>query len=275
MESNFEFKTALEVFRTMRKNLVISLLLGISFWLKATTLESTAKKPVPVDNEYIHTYQNKAGKWLLPSDIKTSVVNQLKEFESDELEFRAINNFRDGEALYANRPLFFPYGEEYLNSLIASGKGRDVIVADVRDFIWPVSTSKSSISSKLGSRHGSFHAGIDIQCPTKSPIVASFDGVVVESGFNGNYGLAVQIKHEFNQLSTLYAHNSVLLVKTGEHVKKGQIIAFSGSTGHSTGPHLHFEVRYQNIVLNPEHFLLPPTHAPGEKLLVQKEENLR
>ncbi|MCX7999243.1 MAG: M23 family metallopeptidase [Leptospiraceae bacterium] len=198
----------------------------------------------------------------------------MKEFGSNELEFREINKFRDGEPLYANRPLFFPYGEEYANSLISQGKGRDIIIADVRDFIWPVSSSKSSISSKFGNRSVNFHAGIDIQCPMKSPVVASYDGVVVESGFSGNYGLMVRIKHELNQLNTLYAHNSTVFVKTGEKVKKGQIIALSGSTGHSTGPHLHFEVRYQNIILNPEHFILPPSHTATEKFIVQKEENL-
>jgi murein DD-endopeptidase MepM/ murein hydrolase activator NlpD len=159
-----------------------------------------------------------------------------------------------------------------LDSLLAKGKGRDIILADSRDFIWPVSHPKSSISSKLGIRKGNFHSGLDIQCPVKSPVVASFDGVVVESGFSGNYGLMIRIKHEFNQLYTLYAHNSTLFVKVGEKVKKGQVIALSGSTGHSTGPHLHFEVRYQNIILNPEHFLLPPAHLSNEKFVVLKEE---
>lgn len=258
----------------MRKNFILSLLLGVSFWLMATTNESTAKKPVFVDNEYIQTYQNKTGKWLLPSEIKNGVLQQLKEFGTNELEFREINHFRDGEPLYANRPLFFSYSTEYLNSLIAQGKGRYVIIADNRDFIWPIGASRSSVSSKLGNRKGNFHAGVDIQCPMKSPVVASFDGTVIESGFSGNYGLAIRLKHDFNQLTTLYAHNSALFVKLGEKVKKGQIIALSGSTGHSTGPHLHFEVRYQNIILNPEHFILPPPHEANEKFIVQKEENL-
>ena len=267
-------KPNLEVFKKMRKNFFLSLLLSVSFWLMATTQEYTAKRPVFLDNEYIQTYQNKIGKWLIPSEIKNGVLYQLKEFGTDELEFRAINSFREGETLNANKPLFFPYGEDYLHFLISQGKGRNAIVAANRDFVWPIGTSKASISSKLGNRKGNFHSGIDIQCPTKSPVIASFDGIVIESGFSGNYGLAIRIKHDLNQLTTLYAHNSVLLVRVGEIVKRGQIIALSGSTGHSTGPHLHFEVRYQNVILNPEHFLLPPPHEAKEKFIVQKEENL-
>lgn len=73
---------------------------------------------------------------------------------------------------------------------------------------------------------------------------------------DGGYGNKILLSHPgINGINTLYAHNSLLYVKEGDKVKKGQIIALSGNTGHTTGPHLHFEVRYQNVVLNPEHYL--------------------
>jgi hypothetical protein len=258
----------------MRKNIFLSALLCLGFWLKATTLESSTKRAVRIDNDHIHTYNEKQGRWILPGEFRSSVSTYLKEFESSEEEFRLLNRFKIGEPVFANRPLFFPFGEGFTKKLIEEGKGRDIIISDFRDFIWPVGSTKAVISSKIGHRKHSMHTGIDITCPMRSPILASSDGVVILSGFSGNYGLAVQIKHEFNQLHTLYAHNSVLLVREGDQVKKGQIIALSGSTGHSTGPHLHFEVRYQNIVLNPEHYLLSPTHEPDSRFTVLKEEKL-
>jgi murein DD-endopeptidase MepM/ murein hydrolase activator NlpD len=258
----------------MRKNLFLSALLCLGFWLKATTLESSTKKAVRIDNEFFQTYNDKQGKWILPGDYKSSVSAYLTEFETTEEEFRMVNRLKPSESIQTHKPLFFPYGEGYSNKLLSEGKGRHIIVSDHREFIWPIGSPNGILSSKLGQRKNSMHTGIDIRCPMKSPILAASDGIVTMSGFSGNYGLAVQIKHELNQLQTLYAHNSILLVKEGDKVNKGQVIAFSGSTGHSTGPHLHFEVRYQNIVLNPEHYVLSPDQNPNGRFTVLKEEKL-
>ena len=114
------------------------------------------------------------------------------------------------------------------------------------------------------------HTGIDIACPNRSPVLAANDGIILFARSQGNYGLSITIQHNINQIQTLYAHNSILLVKEGDTVAKGQIIAFSGSTGHSTGPHLHFEVRYQSVILNPEHYF--PNE--NDKLAVLKEVDL-
>ena len=89
----------------------------------------------------------------------------------------------------------------------------------------------------------SCHTGIDYACPTGTPILASEDGTVVHSGWlNGGWGYCVIIQHPDGN-ATLYAHLSECKVKTWDKVKKGQVIGLSGSTGNSTGPHLHFEAR--------------------------------
>ncbi len=112
------------------------------------------------------------------------------------------------------------------------------------------------ISSYFGPRrdpfdgHLEFHPGLDVAAPVGTPIHAVASGVVVFSGKHSGYGKMVEINHG-NGYATRYAHDSKLLVHVGEQVKVGQVIARIGSTGRSTGPHVHFEVRYKGRALNP------------------------
>jgi murein DD-endopeptidase MepM/ murein hydrolase activator NlpD len=99
------------------------------------------------------------------------------------------------------------------------------------------------------------HEGIDFLADPGSPIVAAAGGVVVFAGFHPQYGYVIDIDHG-NDLVTRYAHCSKLLVKEGDVVARGRKIAESGSTGRSTGPHLHFEVRFRGAAQNPSKFLL-------------------
>jgi murein DD-endopeptidase MepM/ murein hydrolase activator NlpD len=106
-------------------------------------------------------------------------------------------------------------------------------------YIWP---TRGTFTSGYGWRWGRMHRGIDIAGPVGTPIVAAASGVVVRSGWNsGGYGNLVDIRHPDGSL-TRYAHNSRLLVREGQQVSQGQQIAAMGSTGYSTGPHLHFEI---------------------------------
>ncbi|MBU5674999.1 peptidoglycan DD-metalloendopeptidase family protein [Alkaliphilus sp. MSJ-5] len=120
---------------------------------------------------------------------------------------------------------------------------------------WPV-PGYSTVSSPFGNRihpvlkTKKFHSGIDIPAPSGRDVVAAGDGKVVSSGGLGSYGKAVIIDHG-GGIMTLYAHNSKLLVQNGQTVTKGQKIALIGSTGLSTGPHLHFEVRKDGQYTNP------------------------
>lgn len=122
-------------------------------------------------------------------------------------------------------------------------------------FIWP---AKGVLTSGYGWRWGRMHKGIDIANSTGTPIYAAADGVVTKSSWNrGGYGKLVEIRHN-NGTVTRYAHNSKLLVKVGQQVRQGKTIALMGSTGFSTGPHTHFEIRPAGKgAINPI-ALLPP-----------------
>lgn len=125
-------------------------------------------------------------------------------------------------------------------------------------FKWPVPSS-TRITSKYGYRihpvYGTrkFHSGIDIGAPQGVKVVAAADGVVTLAATNGGYGQCIIINHG-SGLATLYGHNSQLFVKQGDSVKKGDLIAYVGSTGVSTGPHLHFEVRQNGATRDPMGF---------------------
>lgn len=116
------------------------------------------------------------------------------------------------------------------------------------------------LSSSYGWRRNpvthryAMHEGLDFAAPSGTPIVAASGGVVLESGYHAGYGNKIEIDHG-DGLVTRYAHASKLLVKPGEFVSRGQEIALVGSTGQSTGPHLHFEVRLSGQPLDPRLFL--------------------
>jgi murein DD-endopeptidase MepM/ murein hydrolase activator NlpD len=99
-------------------------------------------------------------------------------------------------------------------------------------------------------RQNRMHSGIDVPAPTGTRLIASAEGYVRFAGWSGGYGNTVIIDHG-NGYSTLYAHNSRNRVTTGQFVTRGQHIADVGSTGMSTGPHLHFEIRINNSAINP------------------------
>jgi murein DD-endopeptidase MepM/ murein hydrolase activator NlpD len=112
------------------------------------------------------------------------------------------------------------------------------------------------VTSRYGLRHDPIdgrlrhHSGIDIAMPEGTPVPSAAPGRVVFSGFSSGYGNCVIIEHE-NGLTSLYAHNSLNLVKTGDVVDKNRVLALSGSSGRSTGPHLHFEVRKDGVPVDP------------------------
>ncbi len=105
-------------------------------------------------------------------------------------------------------------------------------------YMWPAS---GTLTSGYGWRWGRMHQGIDIAAPTGTPIMAAAPGVVSFAGWNSGYGYLVEITHPDKSL-TLYAHNSQILVQEGQKVVQGELISKMGSTGRSTGPHLHFEI---------------------------------
>jgi murein DD-endopeptidase MepM/ murein hydrolase activator NlpD len=128
--------------------------------------------------------------------------------------------------------------------------------------IHPLGASSGWYSSGFGHRKDpftgrrAFHAGLDISCPQGTPIYATAAGTVVRSGRDGHYGHAVRIDHG-NGIVTLYAHNEENVVAKDERVERGQQIAKVGSTGRSTGPHLHYAVLVDGKPVNPFGYILP------------------
>ena len=122
------------------------------------------------------------------------------------------------------------------------------LVDDTSQFCCPYSTK---VYSKFGYRHRRRHQGCDLPLKTGEPIRAAFDGMVRISKYTSGYGNLVVIRHA-NGLETFYGHLSKILVKDGDWVSSGDIIGNGGSTGRSTGPHLHFETRYQGYAFDPE-----------------------
>ena len=140
--------------------------------------------------------------------------------------------------------------------------GSDVPFIGADGFCSPIGENwRNVVTSEFGYRRDPFtgerrgHTGMDLAVPTGTSVRAALPGTVTVSTYNqGGYGYYVMIDHG-NGLSTLYGHNSQLLARVGQTVEAGDVIALSGSTGRSTGPHLHFEVRINGERTNPRSYL--------------------
>ncbi len=127
-----------------------------------------------------------------------------------------------------------------------------------QNYIWPLSR-KGRVSSRFGRRNisvrgNTFHAGVDIAAPPGTPILAVQDGVVTRSGWGGSYGYVVYLEHP-NGAQTRYAHMRRVAVSRGQRVQQGDVLGEVGSTGASTGPHLHFELRFNGYAADPLGYL--------------------
>ena len=127
--------------------------------------------------------------------------------------------------------------------------------------IWPVDAPDAWISSGFGYRADpingkrAFHDGIDVVGPVKCPVVATADGLVTFAGWEGGLGWVVTIDHGHGY-KTRYGHNHKLLVKKGDRVRRGDVIGLEGSTGRTTGPHVHYEVIYSGKKVNPYRYMV-------------------
>lgn len=199
---------------------------------------------------------------ILPMDGIAYVVrggDTLKKiaatYKSDPDRIREANGLANASELSIGDELILPDGElpppppPKRSASIASNLRDIFIPSTARNgdrFLWP--TAVRRITQLFGAREwGMRHTGLDIGGPVGTPIYAADDGVVIGSGWNrGGYGNMIIIDHGSGWF-TRYGHSSKLLVVAGDSVKKGEIIAFMGSTGRSTGPHLHFEIMTGDI----------------------------
>jgi len=128
---------------------------------------------------------------------------------------------------------------------------------------WPVVGGR--LSSPFGNRGASFHDGIDISAPVGTPVGAAHDGVVIYADVLRGYGNVIIVRHA-NGYATVYAHNRRNLVRTKDPVRRGQVIAYVGDSGRTSGPNLHFEVRYNNVARDPLRYLPARSRAGVQPL---------
>ena len=180
---------------------------------------------------------------------------QLKTFNPG-LQLNALTVGRElqiaqaasGQSVLAVRPLRSGGAAWPEASRLSTADQPDSLKPPIVGYQWP---TKGVFTSGYGWRWGRMHKGIDIANNTGTPVVAARDGIVSFSGWSGAYGYLVEIAHSDGE-STRYAHNTRLLVKKGQVVPRGARISLMGSTGRSTGPHLHFEIRRAGgAALNP------------------------
>ena len=130
-----------------------------------------------------------------------------------------------------------------------------------RTWHFPILNDTSYVTSSFGQRHYRWHYGTDLKLNTGDTVVAAFDGIVrIRSYDPRGYGYYVLVRH-YNGLETLYGHLSAQLVEVGQEVAAGQTLGLGGSTGRSSGPHLHYEVRFQGNAINPEELYDFPTRS--------------
>lgn len=176
----------------------------------------------------------------------TDINNIAKKFNTSVKNIKAAN---PQKSLTPGNWIFVPYE----GRVLLSGSGNIQSRYGNKMFSWPVPSSKA-ISSYYGKRRGRFHDGLDISAPKGTHIIAAADGKVLFNGRLRGYGKVVIISHS-NNFHTVYAHLNRSFAAKGDRVAEGEIIAQVGMTGKTSGPHLHFEVRFKNKILNPVHYM--------------------
>ncbi|HEX2953945.1 MAG TPA: peptidoglycan DD-metalloendopeptidase family protein [Bacillota bacterium] len=192
-----------------------------------------------------------------------TAIQQQVDKEKKEYSQYVVRSQMELESIQADRKRLEAALDEYertsreIEQQIKKTERTDGIRLGTGKMIWPV---RGRIASPFGYRYHpilhrqKYHNGLDIAVPSGTPVLAADSGVVLVSGWRGGYGNYVAIDHG-NGISSAYGHNSVLLVRVGDKVVRGQVIAKSGSTGLSTGPHVHFEIRIKGQPANPMPYL--------------------
>lgn len=237
--------------------LVCLIIFGLIFALKSSNSK--------IFTELENTFSKKLEENLSVEEAQ-SVFAILAKYETEKKSTKTSDTEENSTK---EETEFVPFEEPSLNAEIIASGGKDIKVSSNDDIPKNVSVNSYKLNQKMvlplkgkttsdfGIRTHPisgdlrFHAGIDIAAEKGTSIYAAFDGEVTEADYdqwNGNY---IKIKHE-NDIMTVYCHCEKLNVKKGQKIRAGEVIATVGSTGSSTGPHLHFELRINNISYNPQ-----------------------
>ena len=221
---------------------------GVPYYKYYAILENNEEK------YYVQTYEE-AEKVL--NDLKAKNSNN-KDKITYALKYNTeLKTFTDTEtavaALYVEKPKVTP--KKVINKKINTSANVDY--SNTALGISLIKPINGTISSRFGARssiRSSVHTGLDIAASKGTPIKAAAGGTVIYSGWKGSLGKLVVIDHG-NGVETYYAHCNSLVAAKGETVSQGQVIAYVGSTGNSTGPHLHLEIRVNGVAKNPQNYL--------------------
>jgi murein DD-endopeptidase MepM/ murein hydrolase activator NlpD len=195
-----------------------------------------------------------AGAWHVvePGETLDAIARRADVPMADLME---INGLADPAEARPGRMIFVLASPAHPPATPADPAAPPALIASGIPLRWPLAAGRIIVGSPFGTREGRPHEGIDLPAPIGTPVYAAGDGRVVYAG-NGihGYGNMIVVKHA-NDLLTVYAHASLLLVAQGQPVRAGDRIALVGQSGRATGPHLHFEVRAGQIPRNPMGFL--------------------
>ncbi|MGI6226869.1 MAG: peptidoglycan DD-metalloendopeptidase family protein [Peptococcales bacterium] len=206
-----------------------------------TTVQLTKEENIPFDTKYISDSNLWRGQTTVKENGKSGkqiVTYKIVEKNGIELAKEILNK----QVLEEPKTKVVYQGTKMMVASRGGGNGQ---------LAWPL---RGTINSPYGSRRSGFHTGLDIDGNTGDPVFAAGSGTVIKAGWSGNYGYCIDIDHG-DGLLTRYAHLSKIDVKMGQKVSRGDLIGKVGSTGRSTGSHLHFEVRVNGSHTNPRRYL--------------------
>jgi murein DD-endopeptidase MepM/ murein hydrolase activator NlpD len=203
---------------------------------------------VRIDTE-THTVVLKASRVLATRDNLSSTRARLRN--ERQTKQKTLASVRESKASWLADIAALQAGSANIAARLRSGGSHSSATPSAAGLIWPV---QGVLTSPYGMRWGRMHEGIDIGAAQGTPIYAAASGTVNYAGWEGGYGNLTVIDHG-NGLATAYGHQSQLAVSSGQTVSRGQVIGYVGSTGHSTGPHLHFEVRVNGAPNDPLSYL--------------------
>lgn len=226
---------------------------GTTFYRYYAILENQEEK-LYVSNfseaeSIINSLKEKNSKNMENITIAEKYETEMQELSTVENAVNSLYVKKSGVKVASNKSKYSASGSANTSSTISGGKVNLGI-----GLAKPVSGTISARFGANSSIRRSSHTGLDIATSTGTPIAAAASGTVTFSGWKGSYGNLLVVTHS-NGVQTYYGHCSKLYVSTGAAVSQGQTIASVGSTGNSTGPHLHFEIRVNGIAYNPQNYL--------------------
>lgn len=227
---------------------------GIKYYRYYAILEDQEEK------QYVANFEDAENVVKTLKEKNSNNIDKISIVEKYETELKELTTTEAAvAALYKEKPKVVVAKKKYttyaasgsVNTATTTGGGAPSIGISL---IRPVSGIITSRFGERSSIRSSVHTGLDLATSSGTPIAAAASGTVTFSGWKGSYGNLLVISHG-NGVQTYYAHCSKLYVSAGTQVSQGQTIAAVGSTGNSTGPHLHFEVRVNGVAYNPERYL--------------------